>query len=160
MGALLVSSFNMKWRCYAQAGDVEESKFCLFSLVFPVMCISSISPRFYFRKHAFCFLPLATILESSYFFLYFLFLFNFFKSSFFYCCCIHRTMPCSEFINVISHTVPALCFFLRFKKIIYLFFFFFNCCTGWGIYKGSYNVSNISYYFRCYQNWFFLGPKQ
>jgi hypothetical protein len=33
-------------------------------VVFPVMCISSISPRFYFRKHAFCFLPLAVILES------------------------------------------------------------------------------------------------
>jgi hypothetical protein len=26
--------------------------------------ISSVTPRFYFRKHAFCFLPLATILES------------------------------------------------------------------------------------------------
>jgi hypothetical protein len=31
---------------------------------FPVSCISSISPRFYFRRHAFCFLPLAAILES------------------------------------------------------------------------------------------------
>jgi hypothetical protein len=29
------------------------------------MCISSFSPRFYFRNHAFCFLPLAAILESS-----------------------------------------------------------------------------------------------
>jgi hypothetical protein len=64
MGALLVSPFNVKWGCYAQAGGVEESKFCLFSVVFPVRCISSISPRFYFRKHAFCFLPLAVILES------------------------------------------------------------------------------------------------
>jgi hypothetical protein len=64
MGVLLVSQFNVKWRCYAQAGGVEESKFCLFSVVFHVRCISSISPRFYFRKHAFCFLPLATILES------------------------------------------------------------------------------------------------
>jgi hypothetical protein len=45
-------------------GGVEESKFCLFSVVFPVRCISSISPRFYFRRHAFCFLPLAAILES------------------------------------------------------------------------------------------------
>jgi hypothetical protein len=43
---------------------VEESKFCLFSVVFPVRCISSISPRFYFRRHAFCFLPLVAILES------------------------------------------------------------------------------------------------
>jgi hypothetical protein len=34
-GALLVSSFNVKWRCYAHAGGVEESKFCLFSVVFP-----------------------------------------------------------------------------------------------------------------------------
>jgi hypothetical protein len=29
MGALLVSPFNVKWRCYAQAGGVEESKFLL-----------------------------------------------------------------------------------------------------------------------------------
>jgi hypothetical protein len=54
----------MEWGCYARAGGVEESKFCLFSVVFPVRCISSVSPRFYFRKHTFCFLPLATILES------------------------------------------------------------------------------------------------
>jgi hypothetical protein len=63
-GALLVPLFNMKWRCYVQDGGVEESKFCLFSVVFPVRCISSISPRFYIRRHTFCFLPLATILES------------------------------------------------------------------------------------------------
>jgi hypothetical protein len=63
--ALLVSPFNVKWRCYARAGGVEESKFCLFSVVFPVRCISSVSLRFYFRRHAFCFLPLAAILESS-----------------------------------------------------------------------------------------------
>jgi hypothetical protein len=62
-GALLVSLFNMKWRCCVQAGGVEGSKFCFFSVVFPVMCISSVSARFYFRKHAFCFLPLAAILE-------------------------------------------------------------------------------------------------
>jgi hypothetical protein len=64
MGALLVSLFNVKWRCSAQAGGVEESKFCLFSVVFPVRYISSIFPRFYFRRHAFCLLPLAAILES------------------------------------------------------------------------------------------------
>jgi hypothetical protein len=63
-GALLVSPFNVKWGCYAWAGGVEESKFCLFSVVFPVRCISSVSPRFYFRKHTFCFLPVAAILES------------------------------------------------------------------------------------------------
>jgi hypothetical protein len=44
-------------------GVVEESKFCFFSVVFPVRCISSVSPRFYFRRHAFCFLPLAAVLE-------------------------------------------------------------------------------------------------
>jgi hypothetical protein len=49
-------------RCYEQAGGVEESKFCLFSVLFPVRCISSVSPRFYFRRHAFCFLLLAAIL--------------------------------------------------------------------------------------------------
>jgi hypothetical protein len=55
--------FNVKWRCYAWAGGVEESKFCFFWVVFPVRCISSVSPRVYFRRHTFCFLPLATILE-------------------------------------------------------------------------------------------------
>jgi hypothetical protein len=63
-GVLLVFLFNMKWRFYVQPGGVEESKFCLFSVFYPVRCISSISPRFYFRRHAFCFLPLAAILES------------------------------------------------------------------------------------------------
>jgi hypothetical protein len=52
--ALLVSPFNVKWKWYAQAGGVEESKFCIFLVVFPVRCISSASPRFYFRRHAFC----------------------------------------------------------------------------------------------------------
>jgi hypothetical protein len=33
-GALLVSPFNVEWGCYAWAGGVEESKFCLFSVVF------------------------------------------------------------------------------------------------------------------------------
>jgi hypothetical protein len=63
-GTLLVSPFNVEWECYEQAGGVEESKFFLFMVVFPVRCISSISPRFYFRKHTFCFLPLVAILES------------------------------------------------------------------------------------------------
>jgi hypothetical protein len=43
---------------------VEVLEFCLFLVVFPARCVSSISPRFHFRKHAFCFLPLVTILES------------------------------------------------------------------------------------------------
>jgi hypothetical protein len=47
-----------------QAGGVERSMFCLFSLLLPARCVSSISPRFHYRRHAFCFLPLATILES------------------------------------------------------------------------------------------------
>jgi hypothetical protein len=64
-GALLVSLFNGKWRCSVQAAGVcGEVKVFLFPVVFPVRCISSVSPRFYFRRHAFCFLPLATILES------------------------------------------------------------------------------------------------
>jgi hypothetical protein len=66
VGALLVSPFNVKWRCYAQTGVVEESKFCLFLVVFPVRCISGISSRFYFRRHTFCFLSLAAILESAF----------------------------------------------------------------------------------------------
>jgi hypothetical protein len=43
---------------------VEESKLCLFSVIMLAKCVSSISPRFHYRKLAFCFLPLATILES------------------------------------------------------------------------------------------------
>jgi hypothetical protein len=43
---------------------VEESKFCLFSVVLTARCVSSISPRFHYRRHAFCFLPVAAILES------------------------------------------------------------------------------------------------
>jgi hypothetical protein len=64
VGALLVSLFNVAWGCYALAGGVEMSEFYLFVVVFPARCISSISPRFFFRKHAFSFLPLVTILES------------------------------------------------------------------------------------------------
>jgi hypothetical protein len=60
-GALLVSPFNVKWRCSAPAGGVEGSKFCLFSVVLPARCVSSVSPRFHYRRHAFCFLPLAAI---------------------------------------------------------------------------------------------------
>jgi hypothetical protein len=36
-------------------------------VVFPVRYISSVSPRFYFRRHAFCSFPLATILESLFY---------------------------------------------------------------------------------------------
>jgi hypothetical protein len=57
-------SFNMKWRFSAPAGGVEGSMFCLFSVIMPAKCVSSVSPRFYYRRLAFCFLPLATILES------------------------------------------------------------------------------------------------
>jgi hypothetical protein len=49
-GSPLVSPFNVKWECYTRAGSLEESKFCLFSVFFPVKCICSVSPRFYFRK--------------------------------------------------------------------------------------------------------------
>jgi hypothetical protein len=64
-GALLVSPFNVEWGCYVRAGGVEVLEFCLFLVVFPARCISIISPRFYFRKCTFCFLPLVAILESS-----------------------------------------------------------------------------------------------
>jgi hypothetical protein len=43
---------------------MEVSEFCIFLVVFPARCISSISPSFYSRKHAFCFLPRVAILES------------------------------------------------------------------------------------------------
>jgi hypothetical protein len=58
-------SVQCEVRCSVQAGGVEGSKFCLFSLALPARCVSSISPRFHFRRHAFCFLPLAAILEKS-----------------------------------------------------------------------------------------------
>jgi hypothetical protein len=63
-GALLVSPFNVKWRFSAAAGGVEGSKLCLFSVIMPAKCVSSVSPRFHYRRLAFCFLPLAAILES------------------------------------------------------------------------------------------------
>jgi hypothetical protein len=69
VGALLVSPFNVEWGCYAWVGGVEVLEFCLFLVVFPARCISSVSPRFYFRMHAFCFLPLVAILESPVIFL-------------------------------------------------------------------------------------------
>jgi hypothetical protein len=47
------------------AGDVDRSKLCLFSVIMPVKCVSGISPRFHYRRLAFCFLPLASLLESS-----------------------------------------------------------------------------------------------
>jgi hypothetical protein len=69
MGTLLVSLFNVEWGCYVQAGGVEVSEFCLYLVVFPARCISSVFPRFYFRNHAFCFLSLVAILESSAYFI-------------------------------------------------------------------------------------------
>jgi hypothetical protein len=68
-GSLLVSPFNMKWRFSAPAGGVEGSKLCLFSVIMPAKCVSGVSPRFHYRRLAFCFLPLAAILEflSQYF---------------------------------------------------------------------------------------------
>jgi hypothetical protein len=68
-GALLVSLFNVKWRFSEPAGGVEGSKLCLFSVIMPAKCVSSISPRFPYRRLTFCFLPLAAILESLLFFL-------------------------------------------------------------------------------------------
>jgi hypothetical protein len=44
---------------------VKGSKLCLFSVIMPAKCVFSISQRFHYRRSAFCFLPLATILESS-----------------------------------------------------------------------------------------------
>jgi hypothetical protein len=64
-GALLISPFNVKWRFSALARDVEGSKLCLFSVIIPAKCVSSVSPRFHYRRLAFCFLPLAAILEST-----------------------------------------------------------------------------------------------
>jgi hypothetical protein len=46
-GTLLVSPFNVKWRFSAPAGGVEGSKLCLFSVIMPAKCVSSVSPRFH-----------------------------------------------------------------------------------------------------------------
>jgi hypothetical protein len=54
----------MKWRFSVLAGGVEGSKLCLFSVIMPGKCVSNVSPRFHYRRLAFCFFPLATILES------------------------------------------------------------------------------------------------
>jgi hypothetical protein len=43
---------------------VEGSKFCLFSVALPGRCVSSVSPKFHFRRHTFCFRSLAAILEN------------------------------------------------------------------------------------------------
>jgi hypothetical protein len=59
----------MKWRFSAPAGGVEGSKLCLFSVIMPAKCVSGVSPRFHYRRLAFCFLPLATILESLHYIL-------------------------------------------------------------------------------------------
>jgi hypothetical protein len=69
-GALLVSPFNIKWRFSALAGGVEGSKLCLYSVILPAKCVSIISLRFHFRRLAFCFLPLAAILECLIFFFF------------------------------------------------------------------------------------------
>jgi hypothetical protein len=65
LGVLLVSPFNVKWRFSALAGGVEGSKLCLFSVIMPAKCVSGVSPRFHYRRLAFCFLPLAAILDFS-----------------------------------------------------------------------------------------------
>jgi hypothetical protein len=82
MGSLLVSLFNVEWGYYVWAGSVEVSEFCLLLVVFPAKSISSISPRFYIRKPAFCFLPLVAILESPPGIL--------FLSQFFFLCNLHH----------------------------------------------------------------------
>jgi hypothetical protein len=71
-GAFLVSPFNVKWRFSEPVAVVEGSKLCLFSVIMPTKCVSSVSLRFHYRRLAFCFLPLAAILESpeSHFFNY------------------------------------------------------------------------------------------
>jgi hypothetical protein len=85
-GTLLVSPFNVKWRFSVPAGGVEGSKFCLFSVITPAKCVFSVSPRFHYRRFAFCFLPLAIILESLKYLVLILFL----------CCCLQNVDEKSE----------------------------------------------------------------
>jgi hypothetical protein len=106
VGACLVSPCNVEWACFARAGGVEESEeseFCLFLMFFPVRCISSVSPRFYFRKHAFCFLPLVTIFQGF----------------------------CLIFFSEVFHIVAKFLFHILCSLLyfIYLFFYRFLCFT-------------------------------
>jgi hypothetical protein len=71
---------------------VEGPKFCLFSVVLPVRCISSTSPRFYFRRHASCFLPLAAILESLN-----IYFFNLHLNVLLHLPCLQALMSCLQF---------------------------------------------------------------
>jgi hypothetical protein len=68
----------VKWRFSVQAGGVEGSKLCLFSVIMPAKCVSSVSPRFHYRRVTFCFLPLAAILESLIIFFKYSFSIDFF----------------------------------------------------------------------------------
>jgi hypothetical protein len=62
-GALLVSPFNLKWRFSAWLEMWRGQSFAS-SRRFLLQSVSSVSPRFHYRRLAFCFLPLAAILES------------------------------------------------------------------------------------------------
>jgi hypothetical protein len=66
-GALLVFLFNVVWGFYAQAGGVEVSEFCLLLVVFSCQVYLQHLSKSYFRKHAFCILPVVAILESPLF---------------------------------------------------------------------------------------------
>jgi hypothetical protein len=59
---------------------VEGSKFCLFLVTLPAKCVSSISPRFHYKRLAFCFLPLAAFLESLKLYSYILYKIKFYTS--------------------------------------------------------------------------------
>jgi hypothetical protein len=102
-GALLVSLFKVKWRFSALAGGVEGSKLCLFSVIMPAKCVSGVSPRFHYWRLAFCFLPLAAILEKkpSYPYSYPLH----FPS--FSCTTIHCSLSQILFLPLLMHSVPS-----------------------------------------------------
>jgi hypothetical protein len=56
-GALLVSPFNMAWGCYEQAGSGEVLEFCLFLVVFPAQCVSSIFSKIFALRNIHYLIP-------------------------------------------------------------------------------------------------------
>jgi hypothetical protein len=116
-------------------------------VIMPAKCVSSVSPRFHYRRLAFCFLPLAAILE---------FLDLYFSTV--HCCssmALHAThfslQPCSWFFvsDSWSHRKKGRCL----QSAIFLFFSFsfFMRYTRW--YQMSVNLWAICahYVYACTQ---------
>jgi hypothetical protein len=83
----------------------------------PAKCVSSVSPRFHYRRVAFCFLPLAAILEFS--FWGFLFFLNLSKSN------PLAFNDCFNYVKVISFLSFFFCPILFIKNTFFLIVYTF-----------------------------------